>query len=338
MMRVTTPNSTTWDAFVSQQPRAHVLQLSAWGDLKQAYGWQCQRIALTDDSGTLQAGAQILFRPLPAKLGTLAYIPYGAYVTENAQWPHLWEAIDSCAKDNGAAFLKWEPGYYVQDAPDIAQMGFQRSPQTIQPPATIFIPLDDDDTIQKRMNQSTRRNIRKAYKNDITYYEASADDVSKFTRIMDITGDRNDFGVHEADYYDTAYELFAPDYAALILADHDGDTLAANFVFAAGDTAYYLYGASSSKKRKLMASYGVQWEAMQWARERGCRYYDMWGIPDEDEATLEDEFRERSDGLWGVYRFKRGYGGDVMHSAGAWDRVYNTMVYMGYKAALKVRG
>src|ERR1041384_83421 len=46
--------------------------------------------------------------------------------------------------------------------------------------------------------------------------------------------------------------------------------------------------------------------AIQWAKARDCTIYDMWGIPDADEATLEAQFESRSDGLWGVYGFKRG--------------------------------
>jgi lipid II:glycine glycyltransferase (peptidoglycan interpeptide bridge formation enzyme) len=61
----------------------------------------------------------------------------------------------------------------------------------------------------------------------------------------------------------------------------------------------------------------------------------MWGIPDEDEAALEAGFETRSDGLWGVYGFKRGWGGQVARSLGAWDTVYNPLVYAAYGLALK---
>ncbi|MEM9954412.1 MAG: peptidoglycan bridge formation glycyltransferase FemA/FemB family protein [Chloroflexota bacterium] len=331
------PSPTAWDNFVLSHPRGYFLQLSAWSEQKNAYGWSVERVALQNEADEIVAGAQFLFRPLPMKLGTMAYLPYGAYVSDDSQWNELWKAIHACAKTNGAAFLKWEPGFDF--ASDPSQWGFDESPQRIQPPNTVMIDITgDDDTIQARMNTSTRRNIRKAYKNDIHYYEATPDDLHKFTTMMDVTGERNDFGVHESAYYKLMYELFVPDHATLILADHEGDTLAANLVISVGDTAIYLEGASSNVKRKLMASYGVQWEAIKWAQNRGCTKYDMWGIPDESEEVLEEQFQERIDGLWSVYRFKRGWGGDVVRSAGAWDYVYNSIVYMAYKTALKVRG
>jgi lipid II:glycine glycyltransferase (peptidoglycan interpeptide bridge formation enzyme) len=77
---------------------------------------------------------------------------------------------------------------------------------------------------------------------------------------------------------------------------------------------------------------------MRWAKSRGCTTYDMWGIPDEDRETLEDQFTERSDGLWGVYRFKRGFGGDLVRTVGTWDSVQAPLRYQLYKGALALRG
>jgi lipid II:glycine glycyltransferase (peptidoglycan interpeptide bridge formation enzyme) len=76
---------------------------------------------------------------------------------------------------------------------------------------------------------------------------------------------------------------------------------------------------------------------MRWARSIGCTTYDTWGIPDVDRETLEDQFTERSDGLWGVYRFKRGFGGNLERSVGAWDRVYAPLRYRLLNWALILR-
>ncbi len=38
------------------------------------------------------------------------------------------------------------------------------------------------------------------------------------------------------------------------------------------------------------------------------------------QRCLEEQFIDRSDGLWGVYRFKRGFGGEVRRTIGAWTR------------------
>jgi peptidoglycan pentaglycine glycine transferase (the first glycine) len=341
-----------WDSFVAAHPRAHVLQQSAWGALKSAFGWTSD-IATISDGTRITGGALLLFRPLPFRLGTMAYLPMGPLLTKPTDEPAVWRAVHQCARQHGAAFLKWEPGIYAvgEPRPDFAALGFRPSPQTVQPPRTVLIDISgDEETILARMNQGTRRKIRQSLKNGIRYYEAkTTGDVDTFTAMMDTTGERNAFGVHSAAYYKKAYDLFVPHDSALILAEHQrdvpspddrtssGDALAGIMVFAKGKTAWYLYGASSNIKRNLMAAYGVQWKAIQWAKARGCTVYDMWGIPDEDETALEAGFETRSDGLWGVYGFKRGWGGQVVRSLGAWDKVYNPLVYTAYGLALKVR-
>lgn len=331
-----------WDAFVRAHPHGHLLQLSGWGDLKSVFGWEVQRVILTDDKQAIIGGAQVLFRPLPMRLGNVAYLPMGPYVLDEADAPRLWDHIHIAAKGHGARFIKWEPGIYLDSdqQPNPAQFDFQESVQTIQPPRTVLINIrEDDDTIMARMNQGTRRKIRQGPKKGVRFYQGDASDIPRFTRMMATTGNRNEFGVHAPAYYQLAYDLFKDTGdVALIMAEHEGDALAGIMVFAIGRFAWYIYGASASIKRNLMATYGVQWEAIQWAKSKGCAYYDMWGIPDEDEATLEDEFKDRSDGLWGVYGFKRGWGGDVVRSLGTWDKPYNPMIYQAYKVALNWRG
>ncbi len=356
--QVSTITPAQWEAFITAHPRAHVLQQWAWGDLKAAFGWQSDRIALINTSGEIAAAAQVLYRRLPFRLGTMAYLAMGPLVSDNMQGASdqlevaLWKAIDATSQKHHAAFLKWEPGIFANLSSnaitDISVLstqypalpdGFRPSPQTVQPPNTVMIDISSsEESIMARMNQGTRRKIRQSLKNGITYREGTKADVTIFTGMMNTTGERNAFGVHDPTYYAKAYDLFVPQGdSALIIAEHEGDPLAGIMVFAKGQTAWYLYGASSNVKRNLMGAYGVQWAAIQWAKAKGCTEYDMWGIPDADETTLEAQFESRSDGLWGVYGFKRGWGGSVVRSLGAWDKVYNPVIYAAYQLALKVR-
>jgi lipid II:glycine glycyltransferase (peptidoglycan interpeptide bridge formation enzyme) len=142
--------------------------------------------------------------------------------------------------------------------------------------------------------------------------------------------------VHVPAYYERAYELFVPSgRAALLMGSYAGVDLAGVMVFALGDWAWYLYGASSRQERERMASYAVQWAGIQWAKAQRATIYDMYGVPDAEPDVLEALFQDRSDGLWSVYRFKRGWGGEVIRNAGAWDRIYNAAVYTAYRIGSK---
>jgi lipid II:glycine glycyltransferase (peptidoglycan interpeptide bridge formation enzyme) len=206
----------------------------------------------------------------------------------------------------------------------------RRSPHNIQPPRTILVELrGSEDEILARMKQKTRYNIRLAEKKGVTV--RAWEDLDGFHKMLLTTGGRDEFGVHSLDYYRRAYELFHPaGMAELLVAEYEGRPLAALMVFAHGKRAWYVYGASNDEERNRMPAYLLQWEAMRWARRRGCEEYDLWGVPDEEEAALEAGFETRQDGLWGVYRFKRGFGGRLKRAVQAIDRVYNPLLYRLY--------
>ncbi len=315
-----------WDTYLAQFPDAHVLQTTAWGKLKEGFGWEVVR--LVSD----RCGAQVFIRKLPLGF-TLAYIPKGP-VGELESCRSLWSELDVLAKKYKAILLKVEPDIWqfpVGDKPDLLPHGFSKSRHSIQPLRTIVVNLKEaENSILSRMKQKTRYNIRLAAKKGVIVRLSA--DIELFHRMMMETGERDQFGVHTLEYYQRAYSLFQPkDACQLLIAEHQSEPLAGIMVFLNGSRVWYFYGASSSKRRELMPNYILQWEAMRWARNQGCTEYDLWGVPDENYDTLEANFTQRSDGLWGVYRFKRGFGGELRRAAEPWDRVYNATIYKLYQ-------
>ena len=328
-----------WDAFVAQHPNGSLLQTTNWARLKNRFGWHSQRVWLRRD-GRLAAGAQMLVRSAALGLIRVAYIPHGPLVDwgDEEQLSVLLNQIDHAVYEERAGLLKMEPLVWQTQISQtdwralIQREGCLPDADTIQPPRTVVVDLSaPEDEILARMKQKTRYNIRLSARKGITVREGSADDIPVFNQLMHDTGQRNTFGVHEPRYYAVAFELFSPDNVALWLAEYEGKPLAAIMVFVNGDRAAYLYGASSNEERQRMPTYAVQWAAMRWAKERGCTSYDLWGVPDVPEDELEAQFQGRDDGLWGVYRFKRGFGGQLKRTVGTADRVYNKMVYRLYQ-------
>ncbi len=328
-----TPTAAHWDAFVYAHPDAHVLQLSAWGAHQSRFGWQVQRVAIATSSGELVAGAQILLRRLPLGIGTRAYAPAAPLFSQHeAANALLWRALRRCR----AAFIKFEPCNWYRPRPDLPdrllQAGLRHSPQTVQMPRTIVLDLSGtEEDILRRMNQSTRYKCRLGPKKAVTVRHGSSADALRFGELMQLTAQRDGFHARPPEYYQSAYEAFAPSgEAVLLIASYNGQDLAGAMIFRCGENAYYFYGASSDAERNRMPTYILQWEAIRWAKRQGALRYDLWGIPDADEAALEAEFEARQDGLWGVYKFKRGFGGEVRRSVGAWDLVNNRAIYALY--------
>lgn len=369
MMEIcTNPPPQDWDRFVADHPQAHVLQTSPWAELKAAFGWQPQRLMLdhyreetiqgslpdewcwnawqdADESGRRPAGGgQILYRNLPGGLGQLAYVPCGPLVDwqDREVVSKLLQGIQEAARAQGALALTLEPCLLDEAAIRelLADHGFIPSPLgSVQPRRTIVVDISGEESdILAAMKSKTRYNIRLAGRKGVVVREAEVADLPAFERLMATTAERNEFGVHDPAYYEHAYRLFVPrGWARLLLAEVEKEAVAALMVFALGKRAWYFYGASANVHRKKMPTYLLQWEAIRWARSRGCTEYDLWGIPDEDEEALEAQFTQRSDGLWGVYRFKRGFGGRVERTVGAWDLPLNAVRYRLYTLATRVR-
>lgn len=318
-----------WDEFLSSHPQAHILQTSAWGELKASFGWSVRWWKYQG------LGAQILVRQLAPGI-KLGYIPMGPIgdLSERARM-----GLIEFASTLRLSILKIEPDEYLTESgavDKLQNLGFRASNQSIQPRRTLVVDISsEEEDILARMNQKTRYNIRLADRKGVAI--RPWDDVQSFSNMVQETAARDDFGAHNTAYYQKAYNLFKiRDECELFVAEVEDEPLAAVMVFSRGERAWYLFGASTGRKRNLMPNYLLQWEAMKWARRQGCRSYDLWGVPDYDQETLEANFTKRNDELWGVYRFKRGFGGELVRTLGAWDYPLHSLKFRTYSLAVRL--
>ncbi len=334
----------SWDAFVAHHPYGTLLQTCGWGALKSAFEWNSDLVCLSS-SEQPRAGALLLTRRWRMdRVATMAYVPRGPVVDweDTALVRELLAAVECEARRKRALALWLEPE--LPDSPEnraaLESLGYQPAAHTIQPPRTLVLDITgDEDTILAQMKQKTRYNIRLAARKGVTVRQGGIEDFPAFYRLMLETGQRDAFGIHDETYYQRAFAQFLPqEQVALLFAEVEGESVAALMVFALGTKAWYFYGASSDRHRDRMPTYALQWEAIRWARLRGCATYDLWGIPDADEATLEAEFAARSDGLWGVYRFKRGFGGRIVRFVGLWEKSLSPLYPYAMRVMRLLRG
>ncbi len=312
-----------WNRFVASSPHGHILQSWEWGDVKGRTGWRPLRLGLLD-AGEIRAAAQVLIRSLPYGVGRLAYVPKGPVLdyADPALLDVTLDALRDLAARERVISLKIEPEM-VEPSPvsdTFLADGLVPAP-AVQMRSTIWVDLTaSEDEMLARQKQKTRYNIRLAERKGVEVRSGTPADLPLWYRMYEVTSRRDTFSIHGLDYYRTVLDILQPSgLADLLLAYHDGDLLAGIIVFAFGHEAQYMYGASSNEKRNLMAPYLVQWRGMQWAKARGARVYDLWGIP--------DHLDERED-LWGVYRHKRGYGGEIVRYIGAFDLVRAPLQHM----------
>jgi lipid II:glycine glycyltransferase (peptidoglycan interpeptide bridge formation enzyme) len=353
-----------WNQLIAGLHQPHVLQSSQWGAVKEHFGWQPyyltwrklaqgweMNISQTDNSfsGPVQAAGLLLERKgLPGL--TVLYMPKGPLL-KDPQDSDLWESVvgdlADFAHQKGALQLKIDPdleigrgvpetdrarevsgGQQFQDI--LASRGWRFSEEQIQFRNSVLVDLqDDEDAMLARMKSKTRYNIRLAGRKDIKVGRGSAADLDTLYRMYADTSNRAGFTIRGEEYYRVVWETFLGSgngqdgnpVAQPLIAEYEGQPVAGAVIFAFGETAWYLHGMSLTDHSEKMPTYLIQWEAMRWAKELGCKRYDMWGAP--------DEF-QKSDSLWGVYRFKRGFGGEVVRTIGAWDYPARPPLYRLY--------
>ena len=241
------------------------------------------------------------------------------------------------ARNRRATFLKIDPdlplGWGIPDAEaaresptgqavlgELQAGGWRFSPEQIQFRNTVLIDLTpSEEELLANMKQKTRYNIRLAARRGVTVRSGSLDDLGLLYRMYAETSVRDGFVIREESYYRAVWSTFLKaDLAEALIAEVEGQPVAAIFLFRFAGKAWYLYGMSRDLHREKMPNYLLQWEAMRRAKEAGCRVYDLWGAPD-----VFDE----SDSMWGVYRFKEGLGGQVVRHIGAWDLPLSRPLY-----------
>lgn len=110
-----------------------------------------------------------------------------------------------------------------------------------------------------------------------------------------------------------------------LVAEVEGQAVAAIILVRFGERVIYMYGASSDQARERMPNHLLQWELSAGRGRRVVEVYDFWGAP--------DDFSE-SDRLWGVWRFKAGFNGEVVRFIGAWDYPARPLLYRLYTQAI----
>jgi peptidoglycan pentaglycine glycine transferase (the first glycine) len=361
-----------WNDLIAGLPEPHILQTWQWGQVKAAYGWQpffvlwtagdssrvdfqiaadpAELAAPTQAADQVRAAALVLLRNLSlsgftARLKVI-YVPKGPLLNwdDASLRRQVLDDLKQLARRLGAIFIKIDPDVLIgSGAPgdphaqattlgdavqvDLASRGWVESAEQIQFRNTVLIDLDaSDQALLGRMKQKTRYNIRLAQRRGVQVRLGGQQDFPLLYRMYAETSLRDGFVIRPQDYYECVWSTFMQaGMLEPLIAELPGEILAAIMLFHFGKRAWYLYGMSRDLHREKMPNYLLQWDAICRARSAGCQVYDLWGAP---------EIFDQSDPLWGVFRFKEGFGGQVARYLGAWDLPVNRWTYRLYTQIL----
>jgi len=336
-----------WNPLIASLPFSHLLQSWEWGEFKSRYGWSARRL-VWNAAGQPAAAAQILRRqPLPSAFGlrpSVLYVPKGPLLdwSDSTLRARVLGDLQALARRERAIFVKIDPDVLVatglpgqaQTNPVGAQLiselemrDWRWLRDQIQFRNTVTLDLRRGEAeLLAGMKQKTRYNVRLAEKKGVRVRPGSGADLDLLYRLYAETSVRDGFVIRAADYYRDAWGSFIrAGLAQPFVAEVEGEPVSALILFTFARTAWYMYGMSRAAHREKMPNHLLQWEAMRWAKANGCETYDFWGAP--------DEFDE-SDPMWGVWKFKEGFGGQVVRHIGAWDYAPSPALYWLYTVVM----
>jgi len=337
----------SWNATIRELPNAHVLQSAEWGAFKQrATGWKPDHYLFRDEQGVLVGAALTLTR----RIGPLAvmYVPKGPICdySNAAYLEDILRHLERIAQAARAIHIKIDPDIIAgtgipgeadaADHPDgqravslLQGHGWRLSAEQIQFRNTIEIDLSQsEEDLLAAMGQGKRRKVRYGARHGVSVRTGTLDDLPVLYALYAETGKRDHFLTRPYEYYiDEWGSLIRAGLGHVLVAEVENKPIAHVILFHFGQKCLYFTGASVSDNeiRKRMPADLLQWEAIRWAKAQGYRTYDFWGAP--------DTFSE-SDRMWGVFQFKRDFGGVIVRHIGAWDYAPSPLLYDLYTRAM----
>lgn len=325
------------EAFIKNHEKSHFLQTPAWAQVKEAWDW---RGILAWEDDRIVGAMSVLIRPLPMGY-SLLYVPRGPVCDRNDPYVMacLLGAADDLAVAVNALELLTDPdeSYNNESFRELIQIwGFQEREDAgfdnVQAQYVFRLHLSGktEESVFADFCQKTRYNIRLATRKGVqirTYFgneNIPEQELDAFNRIMEETACRDHFIPRQKEYYRKVFDALGRE-AVLFMAYLEDVPIAGTIGVYSGGKGWYLYGASSNAHRNVMPNYLLQWEMVRMALERHCVFYDFRGVP----GDLKED-----NPLYGLYRFKKGFGGTYTKFTGLFVKRYHPVLSRCFEMAL----
>jgi hypothetical protein len=277
---------------------AYVFQEPVWLRVLATLGYQVEyytleeggRIVLAQPAARMQLG---FFRLLYCGL------PYGGPAGDVSRTAEFLEALRPVARREGFHRVRLSHNFYDPDPGDLPGCQVQEAVQQV-----LHLAGRTQDEVWEALKSRTRRDVRLAERRGVVV-ESASDAAARdelfgmYTRTMA----RNEtFVVWKRQMIEAMWHLLvAPGGGEMLLAKHEGQTLAGLVSIYSGKRCFYFLGASSRQMRNLCPNDAVIWEAIRRAHARGCEDFDLMIAAAEDAPLIE--FKSKWDSTQHPFRF-----------------------------------
>jgi lipid II:glycine glycyltransferase (peptidoglycan interpeptide bridge formation enzyme) len=137
------------------------------------------------------------------------------------------------------------------------------------------------DDVRKKMDQKWRNCLNKSERNELEVIEGTDDSLfADFIGLYRALLERKQFQEpNDINEFRMIQQDLPPEYKMRIfLCQSNGISSAGVICATIGETGVYLFGATNDQGMTNKGSYLLQWKAIQWMKDNGCRYYNLNGI------------------------------------------------------------
>lgn len=306
-----------------------------WGEVRRAEGWLTTRALLKTD-GKAVAAVQILERRLPMGMGTILYIPRGIAGADNdpATVARMVAWLKRFVLDRRPILLRMDPSFLDSDQTRRALLvsnGFRALPDEWSlwnlPRATMVLDIfRSEEDILRNMRRTHRQLIQRAVRDGLEVEAGTGmDHLRDFYSLVLKSSKRQGFALRGMEHFLNIRKQFCILGDALFfLCRQNGRAVAAIFCGCFGTTCHYFHGGFDVGLRAPGATEILHWKAIQWARGKGCKYYDLLG------SATPHPPKEGNRG-YGLYNYKKGFGADLLYSAGYFDLAHRSSLYRVFR-------
>lgn len=303
-----------WDDFQMHAPRGHYCQLSTWLDSFRAFGARPHVLAISDHDEIVGGIGLLEFR---TPVFTAVVAPAGPCVDDDDDAATLIDEAVRWAKARGAALIQFNLPhaeaplpYLLKTRPTIRGAVDGTAFRTgVAPAQMLWVPIPEVDwreSLLRRFNANTRRNIRAALDGGLEVAEASVGELEAAYAVIEANGREQGYDVRSwAQFGSTLTAQVERGHAIVHVARLDGQLVGTHYGVLAGRRYSYIMGGTVRTEPDVKVGHRLHWAAIERAAELGLDGYDL-----------------TSGGSPGVMRFKMGFRPDHIQFDG---RVHVTL-------------